>query len=444
MKTDNKASNRWYSPERLKSNAGIAWSSLTSNKLRSGLTALGVIFGVAAVIAMLAIGSGARQEVLAQMELVGVNNILIEARYELEEEENNDNREESKRFSPGLTLDDVRSIYSNIPGIRLVSPEVHFDVPLMYEGRRTEGRLIGVEESFFNMHNLSLHRGRNFNLFQTEMGLPVCIIGHTLQGRLFGGRNPVGEYIKAGNVWFKVIGVLEPRYISDDVRDDLGIMDYGTDVFAPVQTVLIRYRNRGDITRTLLEGRHNRSMNYHQIDRLTVQAESTDRLEAIATVIRRMLLRRHNEVEDFKITVPELLLRQEQHTRDIFNLVLGSIAGISLLVGGIGIMNIMLASVWERIREIGLRKAVGATERDIIVQFVWEAVLISISGGIAGILLGTGMAAAISYFSGIQTLVTWYSVAIAFWVSAMVGIVFGFMPAKKAAQQDPITSLRNE
>lgn len=431
---------------RYKANFSIAVNGLLSNKIRSILTALGVIFGVGAVISMLAIGSGARQEVIQQMEMVGVNNIIVEAETEESEREDgndNGNEGERKKYSPGLRLSDGESLVEIIPNIRRISPEIYFDMPIIFEDNHIDGRLAGVQSDFFDIHNLELQSGEVFNHHQAREGKPVCIIGHKLQGRLFGGRDPVGEYLKAGDKWLKVIGVMMPRYVDESMQEDLGVMDYGTDVFVPVQTALMRHKDRGDIMQEAL-GRGSSDENYHQIDRLVIQADKTENLENVASVAKRALERRHNEVEDFSMSIPELLLRQEQQTRNIFNLVLGAIAGISLLVGGIGIMNIMLASVWERIREIGLRKAVGATKRDIISQFVFEAVLISLIGGLLGIGLGIGLAHAISYLAGIATVITFFSIGIAFFVSVLVGIVFGIAPARRAAMQDPITSLRHE
>jgi putative ABC transport system permease protein len=184
--------------------------------------------------------------------------------------------------------------------------------------------------------------------------------------------------------------------------------------------------------------------NYHQLDRIVVQVDESENLTATTDILTKMLNRRHLGVEDFQITVPELLLKQEQRTKDIFNIVLGAIAGISLLVGGIGIMNIMLASVMERIREIGVRRSVGATKRDIIFQFLSEATLISISGGLFGIFLGVIMARTIMETTDILTIVSAWSIVISFGVAASVGIVFGYLPARKAAQQDPVTSLRHD
>jgi putative ABC transport system permease protein len=258
-----------------------------------------------------------------------------------------------------------------------------------------------------------------------------------------------------------VVGVLADRRVSGETAQPLGIRDVSMDVYLPVRTMLLRFRNRIELTQRDMEQaaagnstpdsadtesaeQRQERLNHNQLDRIIVRVSDSKLVPGVAEVLRRMLTRRHNAVVDFEITVPELLLRQEQRTKTIFNVVLGAIASISLLVGGIGIMNIMLASVLERIREIGVRRAVGATRRDVLLQFLSEAVLISLAGGLAGILVGAGLSAGIRRFAGIQTIVTLLSVVLAFGVSATVGLAFGIMPAYRAAKQDPVVCLRYE
>lgn len=438
-------------------NLKSALDAVIMNKVRSILTALGVIFGVSAVITMLAIGSGARQEILQQMEMIGINNIVIDAHFEQQEEESEQEKTaiQRKRFSPGLNLYDAETIQKILPNVNRVSPEVIYDVHAIAEGNRVSARLIGVTPDFFEINNLYLEKGRMFNDYHISHGRPVCIIGRDVQTRVFGNKDPVGESIKCGNIWFEVIGVLKPTYISASAIEDLGLRDYNKDIYVPVRSVLMRYRDRSSVNSGLVSARHltggandeertAKARNYHQLDRLTVQLASSEYLRPTAEVINRMLDRRHNRVKDFNITIPELLLKQEQRTRDIFNFVLGAIAGISLLVGGIGIMNIMLASVLERIREIGIRKSVGATRRDIIMQFLSEAVLISVSGGFIGIALGVGMSLLVDSVAGITTIVTLPAILLSFGVSVTIGLVFGILPARKAAKMDPVESLRYE
>ena len=435
-------------------NFHIAVESVLSNKFRSLLTALGIIFGVAAVIAMMAIGSGAQKEILEQIKLVGVNNIVITPIVEQEEEvlAEETAAKEKPNFSPGLTLYDARSLEKIIPGITHLSPEIVLETNIIKNGRRRSAKLVGVDNSYFSVANFSFQSGYIFSKEQMEMGEAVCIIGKGVQAKFFSQENPVGKMLKVGKHWLKVIGVLDQRFISEKSISNLGIRDYNMDVYAPLNTVLLRYKNRSLITERLLlraqfqeeDPENKKPENYHQLDRLVIQVDQTEKLTGIAEVASKLLKRRHYEMVDFEITIPELLLKQQQRTKSIFNFVLGAIAGISLLVGGIGIMNIMLASVMERIKEIGLRMSIGAKKRDIIAQFLFEAVMISVSGGFVGVFLGVVFAILVSIFADIETSVTFLSILISFGVAASIGIIFGITPARRAAQQDPIVSLRHE
>ena len=448
--------------ERVFANFSLALEAVLANKMRSVLTALGIIFGVAAVIAMLGIGAGAQQEILDQIKLVGVNNIIITPVVEQTEEELDEQSplSEKTQFSPGLSLHDAASIQQIIPGIAKVSPEVILDKYIIKSGIRRSAKLVGVDNHYFDIANFQLDKGQLFSERQREEGDLVCIIGKSIESRFFAEEEPLDKMIKVGNQWLRVIGVLEPRIITDENINRLGIRDYNMDVYVPINTVLIRYRDRSLITKARIEAAKQRSRsddeeettqdefdeerNYHQVDRLVVQAEETSTLSKVADVLSRMLERRHFGAIDFQIAIPELLIKQQQRTNQIFNVVLGALAGISLLVGGIGIMNIMLASVLERIKEIGLRLAVGAQKTDIIWQFLFEAMLISITGGMIGILLGMLIAVGISRIADIPTIITLYSILLSFGVAATVGLVFGIAPARRAAHQDPITSLRYE
>ena len=451
--------------ERVLANFYIAIEAVIANKMRSILTALGIIFGVAAVIAMLAIGNGAQEEILEQIKLVGVNNIVIEPIIEQTEVKLDEvsTGKEQKKFSPGLSLKDVNAIAEIIPSIERLSPEIVLETYIIKSGIRRSAKLVGVEPNYFDLTSFKLSEGRMFNKEQLKRGDPVCIVGKSIKTKFFPTENPLGKSIKCGPNWLKIIGVLEERIISEASIAKLGIRDFNMDVYAPIKTVLIRYENRELVTKAMLNKNNNASMgrfviiggdseeetaaapvNYHQIDKLVIQVAETDLLTPIAEIVSRVLQRRHNDKIDYQITIPELLLKQQQRTKQIFNFVLGAIAGISLLVGGIGIMNIMLASVMERIKEIGLRLALGAKKQDIITQFLFEAVMISISGGVIGIILGIVMAVLVSRFAEMPTIITFTSILLSFGVAATIGLVFGITPAKKAAEQDPITSLRHE
>ncbi|MBS1553559.1 MAG: ABC transporter permease [Bacteroidetes bacterium] len=450
---------------RLVANLFIAIDAVIANRVRSLLTALGIIFGVAAVIAMLAIGNGAQQEILNQIKLVGVNNIVIKPIIEQKEEKIAEKvgKKEKKKFSPGLTVRDVASIQSILPTLSEVSPEIILETFAISNGVRRSAKLVGVQPAYFKIYNFELSEGTIFTDAHMEVGAPVCIIGSNLKSKFFPTENPIGKSIKVGTHWLTIIGVLSERTVSQNSISKLGIRDFNMDVYAPLQTVLVRYRNRDLITSEALrmaamqsQGmvfiRGNNSSNeneqekknYHQIDRLVIQVKETAMLQPTAEIISRLLQRRHYDVVDYEIEIPELLLKQQQRTNDIFNYVLGAIAGISLLVGGIGIMNIMLASVLERIKEIGLRLAIGAKKSDVVQQFLFEAVMISVSGGIIGVVLGILFAYLVSSFANIPTVISFSSIVLSFGVAATVGLIFGIAPARKAAEQDPIASLRYE
>jgi len=439
-----------------------ALEAVRHNRLRAALTSLGILFGVASVIAMLAVGKGAEQEILEQMRLLGSNNVMITPLVEQKEGEAKDEpTKEVKKFSPGLTYTDAEAIRRMIPAVEATSAEIVLNTSITREGRRRSGKVLGVDTTYFRLTNLELGRGHWFSEEQVAHGLPVAIIGQGLRTRFFTTEDPIGKPIKVGNSWLTVVGVLADRRVTSETASRLGIRDANMDVYVPVHTLLLRYRNRALLTQRDIEAASRQGTftptgeeesedaraertNPNQLDRIIVRVARSDQVGGVSEVAQRMLARRHNGVVDFEVTVPELLLKQEQRTRAIFNIVLGAIASISLVVGGIGIMNIMLASVLERIREIGVRRAVGATRRDIGLQFLSEAVLISLAGGIAGVLLGTLFSQGIQRFAGIDTIISAASVAVAFGVSCAVGIAFGIVPARRAAQQDPITSLRYE
>ena len=440
-----------------------ALEAVRHNKLRASLTSLGILFGVASVIAMLAIGKGAEQEILEQMRLLGSNNIMITPLVEQSEGAVEEEKEkQAKKFTPGLSYADAQAIARIIPGVDVVSAEVVLNTNLSREGYRRTGKLVGVDTTYFRLTNLELGQGGWFNALQVERGLPVAVIGSGVRSRFFTAEDPLGKRLKVGETWVTVVGVLTDRRISELTTQRLGIRDANMDVYVPVQTMLRRFRDRSQVTQQEIEAagrevtftsadsgqeteeQRSERLNRNQIDRIIVRVADSRAVPGTADVLRRMLTRRHNTVVDFEITVPELLLKQEQRTKTIFNIVLGAIASISLVVGGIGIMNIMLASVLERIKEIGVRRALGATRKDILYQFLSESVLISVAGAVAGMFVGFALSFGIEQFADIKTIVSFVSVAVAFGVSFTVGLAFGIIPAHRAAQQDPVVCLRYE
>ncbi|MEM7102995.1 MAG: ABC transporter permease [Bacteroidota bacterium] len=448
--------------DRYLSNFYTAIEAVLTNKVRAFLTALGIVFGVAAVIAMLAIGTGAKKELLEQMKLVGTNNIVIESLIpdeNGEEESTTSGSKSNKRpYSPGLSLNDANNIQKTLSNVELVSPEIVTPSPLVRKGKLKRAKCVGVTNAFFTINNFGLEKGKLFQEAHLVQGSPVCIIGKSIQAQFFSGENPIGKQIKAGNTWLTVIGILDKRIASKENLDALGIRDYNSDVYIPVKTMLLRFKDRSLLNAQQLGGfggggfivisgdedLPREDLNYHQLDKLVIRVKDAAYLQPTADVIGRMLKRRHWDVLDYEVSVPELLLKQQQRTQDIFNMVLGAIAGISLLVGGIGIMNIMLASVLERIKEIGLRRSLGATEGDIVNQFLFESVFISLIGGLAGVALGVLLAKMAAGVADIPTVVTFWSILLSFGVAACIGLGFGIVPARRAARLDPIIALRNE
>jgi putative ABC transport system permease protein len=450
----------------------IAVESIVSNKLKSMLTALGIIFGVAAVIAMLAIGKGAKQEIMEQMKMVGVNNILINPIVPDKSSSSDQGEKEQKKFSRGLNMLDVEAIRETLPSVKRISPEISFNSTAMLNGVKYTAKLVGVSNDYFYLYNLPLVSGSFFNNYQEENGIQVCIIGANIRAKFFSKVDPIGQYIKFNGIWLKVIGVLQKTTVSLTGFEEKGVNVYNDNIYIPIQTMLLRYQNRALVNTKMVSEASSNVMifgggpggpggmarvivsssdantdvetNYNQLDRIVVQVNETEQLNPSTEILSRMMTRRHTGVKDFEITVPELLLKQQQRTKDIFNIVLGAIASISLIVGGIGIMNIMFASVMERIKEIGTRMAIGAKKMDIVVQFLSEAVLISVTGGFIGVFLGVIMAKLIEQIAGVMTIVSFFSVFIAFGVSAAVGVIFGYSPAKRASEKDPIESLRYE
>src|SRR2546430_9771108 len=411
-----------------------AVEAVQHNKLRASLTSLGILFGVASVIAMLAIGKGAGQEPLERLRLRGSNSVMITPLVEQKEGPvpvQDQPEREVKKFSPKLTYADAEAIARVIPAVDVTSAEIVLNTTITREGRHRSGKLVGVDTTYFRLTNLELASGAWFTPVQVELGLPVAIIGEGVRARFFTTEGPLGRSLKVGNVWLAVVGVLGDRRGSPQAVQRLGIRDANLDVYVPVRTMLLRFRNRAQVTQrdielasrsvTVLtadstpesEEQRQEQTNRNQVDRIVAHVTDSRLVRGVADVAQRMLARRHNTVVDFEITVPELLLRQEQRTKTIFNVVLGAIASISLLVGGIGIMNIMLASVLERIREIGVRRAVGATERGILLPFPSQAVPISVAGGVAGIVVGSPPRAGLQRGAGIPPTVSWPSVVVA-------------------------------
>ncbi len=403
----------------------LSLSGLQRHKLRSFLTMLGIIFGVAAVIAMLSIGAGAKQEALAQIRLLGLDNIILRSEPITKEEDD----QGQVVVARGLSLEDARALNTLNPLVSFAVPQK--EIAAIQVRRRSEeasATLIGTTPWLPALLKLSVERGAFFSFDDLHQARRICVLGNAIKRQLFLFDDPIGQEIKIGDLWFTVAGVLAPTARASGMAA-VGERDLNEDVYIPLSTIEHRFVWQNSDP---------------DIDQIVLSVQDETRIREAANLVRNLLLVRHNGHEDFRVVVPEALLRQSQKTQRVFNIVMGAIAGISLLVGGIGIMNIMLATILERTREIGIRRALGATRRDILTQFLFEATLLSFSGGLLGIVLGALMTQGIASYANWKTIIEPTSIILAFGVSVTVGIVFGMYPARKAAMLDPIESLRHE
>jgi putative ABC transport system permease protein len=409
--------------------------SLSLHKLRSALTVLGIVFGVASVIAMLSIGEGANFEAQEEIKKLGSQNIILGSEKVIEERTSTATTQEVVRF--GLTWKDYERIRATVPHIQFLIPMRILPTDARYARRSIEVQVIGTDAEYIRLGNVKLARGRFLTSNDHYYQRPVCVLGARVAHDLFTARDPIGEEIKLDQFYFTVIGVLEETGAASGTGGAKG-EDRNRDIFVPLQAMNSRF---GEVLVKVDSGsRTAENVALHQI----IVALDSDQVVDPASKVLQGLLEKFHTVEDYSVIVPLELLRQRERTDQIFNIVLGSIAGISLLVGGIGIMNIMLASVTERTREIGVRRALGAKRRDIVLQFLVETVVLSTAGGILGIVLGVAVPWFVEYSSGMKTIVTSSSLVVSFGISAAVGVIFGLYPAVRAAAMDPIEALRRE
>ena len=401
-----------------------ARGNLTSHKLRSVLSMLGMIFGVGAVIAMLAIAGGAERQALDMIERLGVRNVLVRAR-ELKQEE----LQEARKKSPGVAPRDAAAIVEAVEGVEAVLPRVNVDAyKVMSAGGRTRAKVLGVSHRHAELFGVRCSEGRFLDERDERAFANVCVIGQAARRDLFGFGDAVGRDVKVNDLWLEVVGVAAAGGGGDSFQG-VAIGSPAREIYLPVTTAM-RKLDR-DATKSPL-------------DEIVVRVGAGASPRDSAAVVRARLAGLDAGAEDFELVVPELLLEQSRRTQRLFSIVMGCIAGISLLVGGIGIMNIMLATVLERTREIGLRRAVGATRSEIRDQFVVEASAISVVGGIAGVVMGIVIARVVAASAGWPTVVTAFSVVLSFGVSIAVGLGAGIYPAVRAASLDPIEALRYE
>jgi putative ABC transport system permease protein len=405
-----------------------ALDNLRVRKLRSLLTMLGMIFGVAAVVSMLSIGAGAQRQMMDYIEQLGVDNLIVEAK----EADNQQAFQKIRSISPGLTFRDLRIILANVRGIKASTARKRFQPLHMIPKPEGEVPMIyGVEPAYQRISNLRVVSGRFFNVEESSRAAPVCVLGQGAKMSLFGPKDAVGQYLKVAGQWFHVIGIAGSEIAPPAGAAALPAGDVNNLIYVPLYSVIDRLANSSSRLKD-------------EIDAIYLHLGRSVNIASTAETVRGILNSTHNNAGDFSIIVPAQLLAEQQNTRRIFSVVMVAIASISLLVGGIGIMNIMLATVLERTHEIGVRRAVGARRADIIRQFVTESSLISFVGGLMGIGCGFGISRLIAWLAAWSTIVTATSILLAFLVSASVGLIFGIYPAVKAARLDPVEALRHE
>ena len=402
--------------------------NLMLHGLRSLLTMLGMIFGVAAVVAMLSIGAGARQKVMALIEQMGVHNLIVEAKETTELQAH----QKVRKISPGLTLQDYRIILDDVEGIVDATPRKRLTPQkILPKSQRDMPVVFGVNPTYQRIAGLNVLSGVFFSQSEDDQGAPVCVLGAAARWNLFGAANPIGQYVKVNEQWLRVIGVVGPLLSSQGDSSSSSSSDVNNNIYIPLKSFMLRLEDSYSDVRD-------------EIDGIYLAMSDKSNISEAAQVTRAVLDSSHHGADDYSVIVPAELLAQQKRTEQMFNTVMVAIASISLLVGGIGIMNIMLASILERTREIGLRRAVGARQSDIVRQFVVEAMMISFAGGTIGVIFGFFISRVIAWLAGWSTIVTFSSIALAFLVSISVGLVFGIYPATKAARLDPVEAIRYE
>ena len=406
----------------------LGLQNLLAHRLRTSLTMLGMIFGVAAVVSMLSIGAGARQKVMALIEQMGVRNLIIEAKETTEWQAH----QKIRKISPGLTLQDFRIIRDDVGDILASTPRKRFSPSKTIPKSQQDPPVVyGVNPQYAEVSGLHLIQGRFFSQEEESRADAVCILGTAAKSSLFGAANPIGQYVKLNEQWFRVVGVVSPQLSSKAEIAGIPTEDLNNIVYMPLNAALLRLEDNYSDVRD-------------EIDGIYLHLRDNVDIPHVAQVVRAILDSTHHAAGDFSVIVPSELLAEQKRTERLFNAVMVAIASISLLVGGIGIMNIMLASILERTREIGVRRAVGARQFDIIRQFVVEATMISFVGGSFGIVFGFMMSRLIAWLAGWSTIVTISSIVLAFVVSITVGLIFGIYPAMKAARLDPVEAIHCE
>lgn len=407
--------------------------NLLLHKLRSFLTMLGVVFGVGSVVAMLAVGEGASKEALEQIRKVGSNNIIITSEKSVEEEVSSTTRVRMSVY--GLTYKDHKRISDTFPAIKESVPVKLIREEGRLGERSLDLRVVGTTAEWFRLVSRPLVAGRVLAPNDMEGHSGIAVLTEFGARRLLATRNSIGENLRIGGNNFQIIGIIKSE---GGKAEDIQLPDKEVDAYIPIHIARVYY---GDTSLKLKSGSF--EMKRVELDQIIVEVKDIEDVEPVAQGIETMLEKFHDK-KDYSISVPLALLRQAEATKRTFNIVLGSIACISLLVGGIGIMNIMLASVTERTREIGIRRAIGAKRKQIIVQFLIETVVLSTLGGIVGLGIGVFIPLVITFIAGMPTVITPLSIMLPLFISVGIGIIFGLYPAARAAEVDPIIALRHE
>ncbi|MGD9109643.1 MAG: ABC transporter permease [Phycisphaerales bacterium] len=414
-------------------NIWLGIENLMLHKLRSFLTMLGVVFGVGSVVAMLSVGEGASKGALEQIRKLGSNNIIISSIKAVEDESISTTRTFMSVY--GLTYDDHTRIAETFKTVRQTAPAKLVRKQGRLGTRELELRVVGTTSEWFDLVQRPLVAGRVISISDEQDRAAVAVLTEFGARKLLATNNTIGQYLRIGSDYFEVIGIIKSE---TGQAGGIQIPDQQIDAYIPIDVARTYF---GDVMTRISSGSFERELvELHQV---IVQVDDRKNVEATAAGIEEMIKRFHKK-KDYIISVPLALLKQAEETKRIFNIVLGSIAGISLLVGGIGIMNIMLASVTERTREIGIRRAIGAKRKQIVLQFLIETVVLSTIGGLIGIGLGVLLPILITYFAKMPTVITPASIALPMFISLAVGIVFGLYPALRAAKVDPIIALRHE
>ncbi len=425
------------SPQHLWRTVSLGLKTIWLHKLRSFLTALGVVFGVASVVAMLAIGEGASHEAQEQIKKLGSQNIILES-VKPPESQGGAAETRSMVIEYGLTKRDIDQIRMTVPAISIVVPSRILTEIIWNLERKVDGQIAGVLPIYPQMRNRKIVNGRFFNDMELAANLPVCVLNQAAATKLFPLNTPEGKSVRVRGYYYKIVGVIEDESRQAGSESGPSSSNTTAQIYIPSTTLMDQFGET--FFRFKTGGFEAEKVEFHEA---VIRVADTDQVMSRANAIRQILTSNHKK-EDWRMIVPIELLRQAERTKQIFSIVLGSIAAISLLVGGIGIMNIMLASVTERTREIGIRRALGARQADIVVQFLIETTLLAGVGGVIGVIVGLAIPVAVSHFAGVTTVVKPWAPALAFSISVLTGVAFGIYPARRAAMMNPVEALRHE